>query len=480
MLAFEVEFLLGRYTAADFRDRDRAEWPSHPARLFSALVAAVYEAGLGESARAALLWLENLAAPHLHADPAPGRQNPVTAYVPVNDPNHDLLPQRAERQPRGFPSVVPGVPEVDRPPAMYFIWPEAQPDENLRQLLDAVAAHVGYLGSSRCPVRVRLADQAPPANWFPDEEGTSVLRVPTKGRLEGLEWNFQNGLRPSPGAFQRYRCGGLAARPPIQETIFGEMVVYRLGGDVCMEIETTLKLTDVLRAAAMRHAQDAVGLVPEVLSGHGGDGRPSATPHAAYVALPFASESQPHADGRVLGVAVVLPRDIDPEQRRQAMRALVRLDHLQVPGVGRLDLERVTPGQVVPYNLRPATWSGPASRWASVTPVLLDRFPKRNGRGTEAIVGRSCGHIGLAPPDEVGVDRFSPLHGVEPSFRYLTQRKAPAPPAGEAPAPPRGKARLYTHVTLTFARVVQGPVLLGAGRHFGLGLLRPLREERAP
>ena len=45
MLTLEVEFLLGRYAAADFRDREQPEWPPHPARLFSALVAAAYESG---------------------------------------------------------------------------------------------------------------------------------------------------------------------------------------------------------------------------------------------------------------------------------------------------------------------------------------------------------------------------------------------------------------------------------------------------
>jgi CRISPR-associated protein Csb2 len=92
MLALEVEFLLGRYAATDFRDRERPEWPPHPARLFSALVAAVYDSGLGESARAALLWLESLPAPHICAEEAPAAPTPVTVYVPVNDPEADLLP----------------------------------------------------------------------------------------------------------------------------------------------------------------------------------------------------------------------------------------------------------------------------------------------------------------------------------------------------------------------------------------------------
>src|SRR5690242_16430773 len=117
MLAIEVEFLLGRYAACDYRDRDQPEWPPHPSRLFSALVATSYEMGLGESARAALLWMESLSPPQLCADEEPFAQAPVTVFVPVNDPAKDKLPTRSERQPRSFPSVVPSKP------AVWFIWP---------------------------------------------------------------------------------------------------------------------------------------------------------------------------------------------------------------------------------------------------------------------------------------------------------------------------------------------------------------------
>ena len=43
MLAIEFELLTGRYAATAHNDRSRAEWPPHPARIFSALVAAHYE-----------------------------------------------------------------------------------------------------------------------------------------------------------------------------------------------------------------------------------------------------------------------------------------------------------------------------------------------------------------------------------------------------------------------------------------------------
>jgi CRISPR-associated protein Csb2 len=244
------------------------------------------------------------------------------------------------------------------------------------------------------------------------------------------------------------------------------MVIYRLNGSVQMEIETTLKLTDVLRAAAMKRAQEAGGAVPEVLNGHDEQGRPSARTHAAFVTLPFVSDTQEHADGHVMGVAVILPRDIATEERRRVVRALSRVDHLHVPGVGRMELQRQLPDQPVPINLRPETWTEPRRRWASVTPVLLDRFPKRNGRGIETIIAQGCEYIGLPRPAQVMADHHSALYGVEPSFRFITRR------AGTE------KAQLYTHVVLTFEQKVRGPVLLGAGRYFGLGLLRPLQEDQ--
>ena len=39
-LAITIELLSGSYDAAEVDDRERAEWPPHPARLFCALVAA--------------------------------------------------------------------------------------------------------------------------------------------------------------------------------------------------------------------------------------------------------------------------------------------------------------------------------------------------------------------------------------------------------------------------------------------------------
>jgi CRISPR-associated protein Csb2 len=87
MLAIEFELLTGRYAATSHNDRSRAEWPPHPARVFSALVAAHYEGrDPCPKERAALEWLERQPAPSM-AVPLDGiaERDVKSVYVPIND-----------------------------------------------------------------------------------------------------------------------------------------------------------------------------------------------------------------------------------------------------------------------------------------------------------------------------------------------------------------------------------------------------------
>jgi CRISPR-associated protein Csb2 len=84
VIAIDVELLTGRYVATSFSNRRAAEWPPHPARFFSALVAtASKHAELVADARHALEWLEQQGPPHVLASEAEPRLV-VTAYVPEN------------------------------------------------------------------------------------------------------------------------------------------------------------------------------------------------------------------------------------------------------------------------------------------------------------------------------------------------------------------------------------------------------------
>ncbi|MGH3299223.1 MAG: type I-G CRISPR-associated protein Csb2 [Trebonia sp.] len=85
MFAITIDLLAERYTATQFNDRSRPEWPPHPARLYSAMVAAWADSGDPDPGeRAALRWLEAQGAPEIHCG-EPRKRAVVTHFVPVND-----------------------------------------------------------------------------------------------------------------------------------------------------------------------------------------------------------------------------------------------------------------------------------------------------------------------------------------------------------------------------------------------------------
>jgi CRISPR-associated protein Csb2 len=124
--------------------------------------------------------------------------------------------------------------------------------------------------------------------------------------------------------------------------------------------------------------------------------------------------------------------------------------------------------------LQPSRWSRPSNRFVTATPIALDRHPgnlRSNQSGTaqraaieaQRCIADACVHIGLPRPVEVEVG-FSPfLEGAQPvrEFRPWPQRPGRHP-------------RARVHARIEFDRDVRGPVLLGAGRYFGLGLCLPV------
>ncbi len=116
-------------------------------------------------------------------------------------------------------------------------------------------------------------------------------------------------------------------------------------------------------------------------------------------------------------------------------------------------------------TLWPATWTRPSKRWASVTPILLDRFPKRKGPTVEDILTAACVRAGLPEPT-ISHGPYSVLSGVPAVPQFRLRRKKEERP------------RWGVHAVLEFPIKIRGPILLGAGRYFGLGLLKPYPRKR--
>lgn len=430
----------------------------------------------------------------------------AAAKATATDPNpskdglkqaRSLFPDTRAKQPRTFPSVTP---EHDR---VVLIWPNASADDALRGALDRVASRVVRVGHSSSLAAMRLLDDPPAPRYLPvdqEPEGASAaavlsLRVPQRGQLAQLDTVFDRTRATDPRVLpcaHAWYATGVTRPARYAESVFGEAwVVLRIGPVSLDEERRDDGRRRLLSAAGPAVAGALRGLVmsgagddaPEVLTGHAAPSTPSESPHLALVPLP--NVGNVHADGELLGVALVLPREASAADRRTLLRALgarAVVDgasyswRLRLPGGAAITLQPTD--EVLPHGLRAATWCRAAHTWLTATPIALDRNPgdlqsrdatKRARAIDEASesISLACERIGLPRPERVEILPHAPLPGATKARRF-----APYPAGRDRPQ------RVLTHALVRFDAPVRGPVLLGAGRYVGLGLMRPAWESR--
>jgi CRISPR-associated protein Csb2 len=552
VIGIAVELLTGRYVATAHHRRDQSEWPPHPARVFSALVAAWGDSDEPADNEADLLrTIEQWPAPQIVASQAHARTVPPH-YVPVNDTSvlglslqqkryanveaardqlaeaqqsdggaaatrkaervtakigkqqnvsrqisssgrtpprtaRDLLPQSRPKQAREYPSVTPDSATV------MFVWPDVDLDEGERMVLDELLQRVVRLGHSSSLVSCRVILDWQAARFVPDPAGELTLRAVGAGQFDALRRAYDHhqasDARSLPYRAVRYRdrlrddegTANVSA-----SALSGDLLVLERTAGPRLPLLRTVDVAAALRATLMSYASEPI---PEALSGHRideqGRSRPSQQPHAAFTGLPFVGHR--YATGHLLGVAIVVPPDIDDASRTAIMDALARWRRdrddeleLRLGSAGVVQLTRVH-DVVSAANLARATWAGPAWRWDSVTPIALGRHPGdlwgRSPRRLEraydaatATVAQACGHVGLPAPSQVAV-QLPP--------RLIGSRDAREFPKFVQGSSDHRLTRALVHARVEFAEPVVGPLLLGSGRYFGLGLMRPSRDPVA-
>ena len=545
MLAIEVNFLTGRFVASAYNNREASEWPPHPARLFSALVASWAEAGENDAERELLEWLEAQPAPSLVASGADPRRV-VSHYVPVNDAEivqrrrdtvkHlseltdlnaqyedelersggeltkkaertrakinklmdvddqvtepgttavksalELLPDGRGKQERHFPSVTPSESRVT------FVWADAEPSDSIRGSLDQLLERVTRLGHSSSLVSCRVVSDPPLPNWTPGS-GSHVLRCIGPGQLAALQERFQQhqAIKPRSLPFSPVRYGDVPSEPgspsPLHPDTAGDWVVFELLLKSQSRRFPSTRAVDVastMRAAIMSHAEDPI---PEGLSGHQPAGTPTLEPHVAFLPLPYVGSQ--YADGRIMGLAVSIPASLDDVSRRATLRAIGHWE-LEVGSdpliltfgrSGMLQLKRRT-GPIDLVSIRPEIWQKPSQRWVSATPIALPTHPGAFGKGSaaarakawdraEQAVVASCRYVGLPEPARVELSLAPFIRGARPAADF--------PPFRQRGSDGNQVARRLVHASLVFDQTVEGPLVLGAGRFLGLGLMRPI------
>lgn len=510
MLAIEIEFLTGRFVATRHDDRDAIEWPPHPARLFSALVAEWAGAPTPDPAEEALLRaVEQLAPPQLAAGPAQLRAT-VTHYVPVNDPTiigaalwnrvrqaeaalarlaeADLtprtraaaqrelgnardvttlvtgqaaatsspLPEDRGKQPRTFPSVT--VAPVDGGTrSVSYLWQDADLTDGQRTTLDLLLQRVTRLGHSSSLVNCRLRTEPVPApTHLPCEaaSGDIVLRAVSPGQLDALVADYarHEGARPRSLPFVPvgYRIEA-PAEPVLSPDCAGEWFAFSLSPR--LGAPALARLTETVRSVLAAEDADAA--------------------EAAFV-LGLPNVGHPEATGDLLGFAILLPAGIDEAARRGVLRSIGRgLAASRSIVLGRTTVEVTRLPNPDLATLRRERWvgtpTGASSVWISATPALIAGAPR--GRLTSAAYHRwvadwlaeSCVRSGLPRPHIVQTSAPPLLAGARHVRAYPEVVQA-------------GRMRRLVHARIEFERPVHGPLLVGGGRHLGFGLMFPVKD----
>lgn len=469
-ICLEMILIAGRYDAGGGQDPRVEEWPPHPARAFSAMRSVASDPEDLEVLRQ----FEQLPPPVIHASEATAGS--TRAFVVTNK-------LEATGGNLTHPGRTSGLRERRSAhpvnPTVQFLWPNlALANQHLLERLNELAQRVPYLGRSTSTVLMhvrQIGTSEPPEGLDVFVPGTLQdfemrVRVPYPGYTDELNalhdaglpaWQASDGGRAAQ-PYRRLTVGGVRRETPTPAVLpvhshYRDLVVLRF-----VDRRPDGRLTSLFTAALRSHVMSqTVDPLPLALHGHGIDGQP----HVAYLGLPVCGS--PHADGHLVGLAVAIPH-MDEQERRHVIRGVLGVTGdaripLRVPGI-RGDVALVyRPDEPRPLAATASAWVRASRQWVTATPIVLDRYPK-NG-DLSAGVAHSFALAGLPEPVQVEVSTAAMTEGgVQMLPRDL---------------PRRARGRVFCHARVTFDRPVAGPLLVGAGRYFGVGLLKPEFVEGA-
>jgi CRISPR-associated protein Csb2 len=522
-ISLVIEYLTGYAVATDAGSREKPEWPPHPARVFMALAAAHFETdGNAEQKsieRDALEWLATLSPPDLVV-PNHTARDVLTVYVPVNDQSGGEALVKRSRQPRLFPRVHVG----DEP--VRVIWrvdPSAFPQHI--GAIENLCRYVTRIGHSSSLVWVRLertAGAVQPTHMH-DEHGMDVrFRVVGAGAVTRLEQAYNKAnidafaeiegriatAKPKEKKQLRteidkqFPLGRPTSQRPVISIRGGYRVHSPLPADAVPSVfdpnfivlreadeneqtfglESTALVVNALRDTIMK--KSLIQPVPAWVSGHEATGEKlSSGRHMAIFPLAFVGRPgfsvEKNARGHLMGLGILLPHDLSRRDASKVLSPILFDNDKNEPRTLPLTLGAAGVWKIVrdadlspKLNLRTTTYTTASRSWASITPIVLDRMPKSDRVKdpvawrveVAGIIASSCTNVGLPAPVSVQVEKTPFFIG---SLRAMP---------GQGGFPQLRKGRFQVHAAIEFDSDIAGPVLIGAGRFRGYGLMRPWQQ----
>jgi CRISPR-associated protein Csb2 len=453
-----------------------SEWPPSPGRLFQALVAG---GKVGAPIRDwnaqwenALSWLEALGAPDImmrrgYAGHA------YTTYVPNNSLDRDGYSTKTSKQVAStiLHDHVPGQPDL----VYHWKVPDIHTASAHLPALDQVAARLRALGWGIDFATASVClDQNPehPEGLellIPAANGPIAMRVPVSGLLAHLGRCHT--------AFKA-RISKQGISPYTRPTRFATVRYHRAHSwcphrFVAFELRNLEDSTFAARwdqtaviAAWLRHAagqalrQEEIeqSWIDSYVLGHTGPN--DLGNRLSFVPLP--SVGHQHSDGGIRRVLIIEP----PAAARDAKDAEgLDLLSIKLPGWVLTDTDNAKRAVLAPLERERSVlplYTAQAKVWRTVTPVILHGYNRDRRR------------ISLTKTDRLLLQAFELAGLPEGMIESVSFQAAPYWPGSEASSAIRVPRHLIhwprLHVSVAFTERIQGPVLAGIGRHYGIGV----------
>lgn len=508
MVAIAFRFPAGRYHATPWGrhvNEAEVEWPPSPWRILRALVATFHRKGWEERYRVETLdgLIEAL------SDELPTYRLPPA----IRAHSRHYMPQGRFKAGREDTSLIfDAFARVDPEADLVVDWPVSLADEQ-HSLLTGLVRDLGFLGRAESWVEARLLDAPedepncrPSALAVDPETGEALepvrllapvapqeygpwrtemvaahgldakrLKKPQQRILDTLPATLAGALRAETGDLQQ---AGWSLPPGAQyvtyqrpfDTFTPAPAVRRrrrnratattarlaLAGKPLPRLVDAIRIGEITRLAAIKKAEQANGgHIPPVLSGHD---LPADNRHGHAFYLPEDADGDGKIDHIVIHAADGLPAE--------ALRALDRITRLWLrDGGGEWQVLMEGHGRADAEDLAESALLGIGRVWTSVTPYLHPWHAKKRF-GVAEQIARECRERGLPEPEsiteegrvEVGGKPHRPVqfHRFRSTSKRLTQ--------------PDTHGRF---VRVVFPEPVAGPLALGFGCHYGLGMLQP-------
>lgn len=484
MIGLQFRFLAGRFHGNGWHQAHNEgipEWPPSPWRVLRALVSAAYSLDLAEKELSSLL--EKLRGLPRYRLPLA-----VDAHTRHWMPDTDDANHKKAMVFDAFVAVDGGAAE---PQPLTMAW-RTQLTVDERALLAKLCQRLSYLGRAESWIEVSAVDvEGDRWDAWPDESGrgagaTNLLALAPREEFD--VWIRDQVGRPKGADLprtlwdvltfdsERYRAEGWSAvpgtrlaryvfaRPPFSRSVvpgggtlteLPTVARYAIRTAVLPSVHDAIVLGERLRLAVMSQSARVSGDARPVFSGHGDMAMNHR--HAMYLS---STDSRENAGRGVIDHLIVAARGGFAEEDILALQYVRR-----IWGRDGHDLELILTGLGRPEDFGGAR--PPQTRvlsrhdvWESVTPFVPTRHPKWvRGQQVDGIsdqMDRACDQLLGARPIDV-----KPIGDRAAWARFRRRRNG----AGGR----RGPDRAFG-ARLTFAEPVSGPIALGYGAHFGLGL----------